>query len=91
MELLSREGELQSKMNEEEGKYVPGHLDKLPKPSVKPPRDWGMCYINHPETGVGHLQTHICYIGVTVDEPNTIGHTNTRSTSDYVDRQFSHK
>ena len=41
MELLSREGELQCKMNEEEGKYVPGHLDKLPKPSVKPAREWG--------------------------------------------------
>jgi len=35
VELLNKEAQLQSKMNEEEGKYVPGHLASLPKPSAK--------------------------------------------------------
>ena len=41
VELLSKESELQGKMNEEEGKYIPGHLQTLPKPSVKIPQPQG--------------------------------------------------
>ncbi|XP_067932031.1 DNA excision repair protein ERCC-6-like isoform X3 [Watersipora subatra] len=39
IELLSKESELQGKMNEEEGKYIPGHLNALPKAKQPQPQE----------------------------------------------------